>query len=244
MDFSPFGIFNEIFGNKKQFPMKNSRRKFLKSISLITVAVSLPIKMSALDLFENTSTLVNKSLKKALEIINSLKNEGSNIVKKVMDGKPYKFDPYFHYPQKGGIVDDKTKSRVFFHCHRENEFGHFHTFVEDKNGELVHLVLISMDEDGNPIALATVNRWVTDDKYVKAEQLKILFNEFKINPKLFKDERLLLFIQNILIGYETEIFKLFDERDEWIKNYALKNYREPFEDREFEVLSSMKINLK
>ena len=74
-----------------------------------------------------------------------------------------------------------------------------------------------MDEDGNPTALATVNRWVTDDKYVKAEQLKILFEEFKINPKLFKDERLLLFIQNILVGYRTEIFELFDKRDEWIK---------------------------
>ncbi len=224
--------------------MNNSRRKFLKSISLIAVAVSLPIKMSALDLLENALTLVNKSLEKVIEIIISLKQEGSSVVKKVMDGKPYKFDPYFHYPQKSGIVDNKTKSRVFFHCHRENEFGHFHTFVEDENGELVHLVLISMDEDGNPIALATVNRWVTDDKYVKAEELKILLEEFKINPKLFKDERLLLFIKNILNGYKNEIFDLFDKRDEWIKNYALKNYREPFEDREFEVLSSIKISLR
>ena len=224
--------------------MNNSRRKFLKSISLIAIAVSLPIKTSAFNLFEKSAFLINKSLEKVIEIINSLRREKSSIVKKVMDGKEYKFDPYFHYPKKGGIVDKETRSRVFFHCHRENEFGHFHTFVEDKNGELVHLVLISMDEEGNPIALATVNRWVTDDKYVKAEQLKILFEEFRINPKLFKDERLLLFIKNILEGYKTEIFELFDKRDEWIKNYAFKNYREPFEDREFEVLSSMKINLK
>ena len=223
--------------------MNNSRRKFLKSISLIAIAVSLPIKTSALDFFEKSTSLINKSLEKVLEIINSLKLEKSSIVKKVMDGKPYKFDPYFHYPKKGGIVDKATRSRVFFHCHRENEFGHFHTFVEDENGELVHLVLISMDKEGNPIALATVNRWVTDDKYVKAEQLKILFEEFRINPKLFKDERLLLFIKNILEGYKTKIFKLFDERDEWIRNYALENYREPFEDREHEVLSSFKVIL-
>ncbi len=224
--------------------MNNSRRKFIKSLSLIAIAVSLTIKTSALNFFENSTLHVNNSLEKVVEIMSSLRKEKTNIVKKVMNGKPYKFDPYFHYPQKGGIVDKETRSRVFFHCHRENEFGHFHTFVEDKNGELVHLVLISMDEEGNPIALATVNRWVTDDKYVKAEQLKILFEEFKINPKLFKDERLLLFIKNILEGYKTEIFKLFDERDKWIKNYAFKNYREPFEDREFEVLSSMKISFK
>ncbi len=224
--------------------MNNSRRKFIKSLSLIVIAVSLPIKTSALNLFEKSAFLINKSLEKVIEIIDSLRKEKTNIVKKVMNGKPYKFDSYFHYPIKGGIVDDETKSRVFFHCHRENEFGHFHTFVEDENSELVHLVLISMDEEGNPIALATVNRWVTDDKYVKAEQLKILFEEFKINPKLFKDERLLLFIKNILEGYKIEIFELFDKRDEWIRNYALENYREPFEDREFEVLSSIKINLK
>ncbi|MDA3860671.1 MAG: hypothetical protein PF445_05550 [Melioribacteraceae bacterium] len=223
--------------------MKNSRRKFLKSISLITVAVSLPIKTSALNVFQKSASLINKSLEKVIEIITSLKKEDSSIVNKVMDGKEYKFDPYFHYPIKGGIVDDETKSRVFFHCHRENEFGHFHTFVEDENGELVHLVLISMEEDGNPTALATVNRWVSDDKYVKADQLKILFEQFRINPKKFKDERLLLFIQNILEGYKTEIFELFDKRDEWIKNYAFENFREPFEDREHEVLSSKNINL-
>jgi len=229
---------------KSKSQMNKSRRKFLQSISLIAIAVSLPIKTSALNLFDKSVALLNKSLEKVLEIISSLRDEKSSIVKKVMDGKEYKFDPYFHYPIQGGIVDDDTKSRVFFHCHRENEFGHFHTFVEDENGELVHLVLISMDEDGNPTALATVNRWVTDDKYVKAEQLKILFDEFKINPKLFKDERLLLFIKNILEGYKTEIFELFDKRDEWIKEYAFENYREPFEDREHEVLSSIEINLK
>ena len=52
-----------------------------------------------------------------------------------------------------------------------------------------------MDENRNPIALATVNRWVTDDK---TDMLKILFESFKINPKRFKDERLFLFIKNIL----------------------------------------------
>ena len=223
--------------------MKSSRRKFIKSISLITIAVSVPIKTVAINLFEKSTFVLNRFLEKAIEIIASLKKENSSVVKEVMDGKEYKFDPYFHYPQKGGVVDEETKSRVFFHIHREDEFGHFHTFVEDKNGELVHLVLISMDEDGNPIALATVNRWVTDDKYVKAEKLKVLFDEFIINPKLFKDRRLLLFIQNILEGYKTEIFELFDKRDAWIRNYAFENFSEPFEDREHEILSSIEINL-
>jgi hypothetical protein len=160
-----------------------------------------------------------------------------------MSGKEYKFDSYFHYPQKGGIVDKKTGSRVFFHAHRENEYGHFHTFTEDDDGELVHLVLISMDEEGTPLALATVNRWVTGDKYVKADRLKELFARFTIDPELFEDHRLLTFINNIMTGYTEYIHKIFDERDEWIKNYAFTYTREPFEDYDHEILSEIEIDV-
>lgn len=62
--------------------MNNSRRKFLKSISLIAIAVSLPIKTSAYNLFEKSTDFINKSLEKVIAIISSLKKESSSIVKK------------------------------------------------------------------------------------------------------------------------------------------------------------------
>jgi len=77
--------------------------------------------------------------------------------------------------------------------------------------------------------------------------LAIKCNQHKnFTKKIYKiplNERLLEFINKIMLGYKDEIFKLFDERDEWIKNYAYENFREPFEDRDFELLSSIKINL-
>jgi hypothetical protein len=220
-----------------------NRRKFLHIIGITSLAILSPVINNAQLLFNNSKLAAEKYLTRIVSIINSLKLNGSNLVLKIMDGKKYKFDPNVHYPFDGGIVDHKTNSRVFFHAHRKNEYGHFHTFVEDEKGNLIHLVLISMNKQGEPIGLSTVNRWVTGDKYVKADKLKEYFKKFYIDKHLFKDERVLDFIENIFKGYKEKIFHLFDERDEWIKNYVNKNYNEPFEDRNYEVLSSIKVNV-
>lgn len=100
-----------------------------------------------------------------------------------------------------------------------------------------------MDKQGNPLALATVNRWVTGDKYVKADKLKSLSDNFFVNPDLYKDIRVVEFINNIFKAYRDEIFQLFDERDKWINNYVNNYFREPFEDRDFEILSQKTISL-
>ncbi|MEE9431549.1 MAG: hypothetical protein V3V16_10940 [Melioribacteraceae bacterium] len=219
------------------------RRKFLHIVGITTLALLSPITNNAQTIFYNSKLTAEKYLKKIVTIINSLKLSGSNLVLKIMDGGEYEFDPNIHYPFDGGIVDPDTNSRVFFHAHRENEYGHFHTFVEDENGELIHLLLISMNKQGEPIGLSTVNRWVTGDKYVKADELKKHFEKFSIDKKIFKDERVLDFIENIFLGYKKQIFKLFDERDEWISSYVNKHYNEPFEDRDYEILSSLEINI-
>lgn len=187
--------------------------------------------------------LGNDFRKRVIDIFESLKSEGSNVVKKVMNGKTYVFDPYNHYPYDGGISDKNSGYRIFFHAHRENEYGHFHTFATDENGDLVHLVLISMNEQGKPIALATVNRWVTDDKYVKADVLKKLLDNFQMDSNLFIERRVVEFVYNILNAYKEDIYEIFDERDKWISDYVNTNYNEPFEDREFEILSEKKIEL-
>ncbi|WP_337865543.1 hypothetical protein, partial [Ignavibacterium sp.] len=87
------------------------------------------------------------------------------------------------------------------------------------------------------------NRWVTDDKYVKADLLKNYLDEFQMNPDLFVEKRVVEFVYNILNAYKETIYELFDKRDEWIKDYVNKNFNEPFEDREYEVLSENKIDV-
>ncbi|MDH7603698.1 MAG: hypothetical protein QHH13_02240 [Melioribacter sp.] len=218
------------------------RREFIKAGTLLTFLL-LQSKAKAAEIISEINSSADKFIKLIAEIIMSLRKEGSNIVKKIMNGRKYKFDPYSHYPTDEGIKDEVSGCQLFFHIHRPNEYGHFHTFALDENGELVHLILISMSEDGKPIALATVNRWVTGDKYVKADILKKLADNFYVAPSLFHDKRIIEFVNYIFKSYRDEIFELFDKRDEWIKNYVNENFREPFEDRDYEILSYRKIDL-
>jgi hypothetical protein len=219
------------------------RRQFLQSAGIISLGLIASTKVKAASIINRIAEVSNEFKERILAIINELKAEGSNLVKKIMNGKKYEYDPYTHYPYDGGIKDENTGYQLFFHIHRQNEYGHFHTFATDENGDLIHLALISMDENGRPIALATVNRWVTGDKYVKADTLKHLSKDFYVEPSLFKDERIVEFINDIFKAYREEIFLLYDERDLWISNYVNQNFREPFEDRDFEILSEKKIDV-
>jgi len=217
------------------------RRKFLKSALLLLGLTSFNLT-KALELTGKAFDL--KELKIRLKkIIISLKKEGSSIVKKVLDGRKYIRNPFVHYPFKPAIKDENSGCAFYFHAHRKNEYGHFHTFTYDNDGELIHLVLISMNKKGEPIALATVNRWVTGDKYVPANVLKRKLEKFFVSPTLFKDPRLIEFVNLTLKTYKKEIFQLFEERDKWIEEYVNKNFREPFEDRNYDLLSFKEIKI-
>ncbi|MDP2365767.1 MAG: hypothetical protein Q8M94_18610 [Ignavibacteria bacterium] len=220
-----------------------NRRNFIKQLSTLAVLGFVATNAAAKTFIKTVAKVGNDFKRRVIDIIESLKSEGSNVVIKVMNGKTYVFDPYNHYPYDGGITDEKTGYRIFFHAHRPNEYGHFHTFATDENGDLIHLVLISMDKQGKPIALATVNRWVTDDKYVKADVLKNLLANFQMDSDLFVEQRVVEFVYNILNAYKDTIYDLFDERDKWITDYVTKNFNEPFEDRESEILSERKIDM-
>lgn len=92
-----------------------------------------------------------------------------------------------HYPDpEQDIVCAKTGSRYFYHVHPPgeragDEHGHFHLFLprtsmadpsaaklappgrEHSDADVVHIVALSVNPTGLPIALFTVNRWVTDE---------------------------------------------------------------------------------
>jgi len=220
------------------------RRYFIKASGTVILTALVNSKLKAAALANKVIQQSSNFKERIISIVIELKAESTNLVKKIMDGKKYIYDPYTHYPYDGGIKDEQTGYQLFFHAHRKNEYGHFHTFATNEDGELVHLLLISMSEEGKPIGLATVNRWVTGDKYVKAVQLKNFAENWYVDPSLFKDKRVVDFINTVFKSYTDEIKVLFDERDEWIKRYADKYYREPFEDRDHEVLSYKELNLQ
>lgn len=88
-----------------------------------------------------------------------------------------------HYPPQD-IVCRRSGSRFFYHAHPSGsisgEHGHLHLFLPraampvDSNpliapdraassADAVHIAALSIDGNGLPIALFTVNRWVTDE---------------------------------------------------------------------------------
>lgn len=74
-----------------------------------------------------------------------------------------------HYPA-GDLVDPASGTQCYYHCHRSNgEHGHLHLFRRGKPGRpLTHLIAISLDQRGLPLALFSVNRWVSDDRWLPA----------------------------------------------------------------------------
>jgi len=220
-----------------------TRRIFIKNLSGALTFVALSGKtLSAATHF--VSSKIEKGFQDVAGVIRSLKSEGSTVVLKVMNGKKYKRDPLVHYPFDSGVLDEKTGYRVFFHAHRKREYGHFHTFYEKPNGDLVHLIMVSMNKKGYPIKLSTVNRWVTGDVFVKADEMREHFLSFKMNDELFPDARIGEFVRNLFKEFEAEILLLIEERDAVIQDYVKKNTREPFEDREVEILSSAAIEVQ
>lgn len=135
----------------------------------------------------------------ALECYRVLSKAGANIVGELLKGEGT-FYEWNHYPD-GDIYDNETHSQYYYHAHREEKHGHFHTFVRhsgmpdgmtpaentsdvewpEGDERLSHLVSISMDPQGSPLALFTTNRWVTGENWYVADDVIRLLDRFAID---------------------------------------------------------------
>jgi hypothetical protein len=106
-----------------------------------------------------------------------------------------------------------------------------------------HIVAISMDKDGWPQALFTVNLWATGDADEPPERLKHLARRF------FVDERR---GSRDVVRFVNLVYRTFSPEIEWLqdaKARALVTHRErypdrdPFEDRTLDVLSRIPIDV-
>ena len=88
----------------------------------------------------------------------ALRQAGSNPALAALGNQEGVLDPYRHYPSKEGIKDPKTGHSFFFHAHRKAEYGHFHTFSVDQYGAPVHVVMISVNANGQPTQISTTKQ--------------------------------------------------------------------------------------
>lgn len=193
-----------------------------------------------------------------------LDKAGANVVGQCLahQGTFYEYD---HYPS-GDVYDGETHAQYYYHSHRPEggEHGHFHTFLRargmprgvkeiDYKGEakrpigkdaLGHLVAISMNKPGQPIALFTTNRWVTDETFYPAEDAIAMLDYFKIDhtyPCLATNQ----WISAIILLFYPQIAALLVERDKQMMTWAALHMGEDiYEDRDLEVTSFLHISIE
>ena len=190
-----------------------------------------------------------------------LRKASSNVVAQVIanQGTFYEMD---HYPD-GDVYDDESHAQYYYHAHRTGEHGHFHTFLRakgmpkhikplpyDGDGEhptgkdaLCHLIAISMNNPGFPVALFTTNRWVTGETWYKAEDTTALLEYFSIEH-VFPCMAVNQWIGATLRLFTPQIEQLVAERDRCVQDWADKHPGiDVYEDRNLEITSTTPINV-
>ena len=196
-----------------------------------------------------------------LECYRVLQKSNSNVVAEVLRGQGT-FYELEHYP-KGDVHDSETHSQHFYHSHRPNEHGHFHTFLREKgipddchpveqsvapfmkerDDKLSHLIAISMNRMGYPIALFTTNRWVTADNWYIADDVIKMLDHFEMDHA-WPSWPVNIWITAMMRLFRPQIEELVRERDGAVMEWRNRHPDgDAFEDRECGILSVRKISV-
>lgn len=192
-----------------------------------------------------------------------LRKVGANVVGEVIahQGTFFEFD---HYP-RGDVYDNETHSQYYYHAHRgeTGEHGHFHTFLRAAgmpaaiepapySGEgqrplgddaVSHIVAISMNQPGFPIALFTTNRWVTGETFYRAEDVITMLDRFGV------EHAFPCLTVNSWVGAMVRLFRpqveaLLFERDRTIAAWAEDHPgADVYEDRDLEITSILRVDV-
>jgi len=178
-----------------------------------------------------------------VRLIEALAREGTTVMDLARAGAPP--EPWRLYPGEAGIFDRRTRYQFYYHAHddRPLEDGHFHT-VRLFHDRTVHLVGISMAQDGWPQALFTVNHWVAGDVPESAAQVKAYARRFRIDESR-GPAPLVRFVNLVFRVFAAEIERLQDEKIAALAAHRLRHPgRDPFEDRSLEIASWIDVDVR
>ncbi len=163
---------------------------------------------------------------------------------------------YDHYPTND-VVDGRSGSQFFYHCHRsaETEHGHVHLFwhatASGKRRYFAgnkpnwgttapsHLFAISLDDRGLPVALFTVNLWVTDGHWFDAETTLGMVDRFRLEG-VPGHVGSCAWITHFVRMYRPVIAELMHQRDQRLARY--KDFNRALQNRRLEVTSLIDID--
>ncbi len=192
-----------------------------------------------------------------LEIERILGKSGDNVVGELLRGED-SFYEWDHYPS-GDVYDQETGAQYYYHAHAaderfDREHGHFHTFVRPKlpssrqgggpgNDLLCHLAAISMNAEGQPFRLFTVNRWVTGESwYPAAEAIRELGNfSVQLARPSWPTNR---WVGACLALFRPQVVALIQARDRVLDTWRHRYPgRDVLEDRQLEITSVMEVDV-
>jgi hypothetical protein len=164
-----------------------------------------------------------------------------------------------HYPDDDA-VDRTHGTRWFYHAHAPkqgwpHEHGHFHLFLDRRHfaarravaaplqpdpdkPELVHVVALSIDQQGLPIRLFTTNRWATDEWLYPAGEILDRLPSFELDAAT-GDQLVNQWLAAAVGAFAPEIHIALRDRDRAITGRT-PNF---FESRDHEMLSCIDIDL-
>jgi hypothetical protein len=118
------------------------------------------------------------------------------------------------------------------------------SFMDEREDTLCHLIAISMNPAGFPIALFTTNRWVTADNWYVAEDVIKMLDQFCMDlayPSLPVN----IWINAMLELFRPQVEDLIRTRDKTVSVWAAAHPdRDVFEDRELGITSSRRISVE
>lgn len=171
-----------------------------------------------------------------------------------VQGEPvFEFD---HYPS-GDVIDSHTGSQFYYHSHRQEglEHGHLHLFWHAtssgrrryfKDGQVrwnraapTHLFAISLDSRGLPVALFTVNRWVTDGYWFDAATTQAMVDRFRMGA-LPGHEHACAWLTGFARFYRPVLAELLQRRDQRLGRGG--GIARALDNRRLEVLSAIRVD--
>jgi len=179
---------------------------------------------------------------------------GSLLQTWIQGGQVLEFD---HYPT-GDVVDARTGSQFYYHSHRQDglEHGHLHVFWHAgaggrrryfRGGQVrwgrgtapTHLFAVSLDARGLPVALFTVNRWVTDGYWFDATTTLAMVDRFRLRAQP-DHEQSCEWLNGFVRFYRPVIAELLGRRDRRLRRSG--DAAAALDNRRLEVLSAIRID--
>lgn len=199
-----------------------------------------------------------------LECRRVLQKADLNVVGEVLRGQGT-FYEHEHYPSED-VLDSETASQYYYHAHRgyPGEHGHFHTFLRAAGmpekvrpapykareqwptgkQAIAHLIAVSMDAYGEPIALFAVNRWVTGDTWYSATDVARMLPRFRIDharPSWPVNR----WLSALLRLYRPHIEALLAQRDQVLEAWRRAHPEsDVYEDRRLDVTGWLPISVQ